>query len=164
MAAAEALKITRVIDNKVNDVDDKVERVDDRVKGVDHKVGSVIEGELRLLYLALGSPKLCTRLDVKETGVAIRRVENRVSSLNRSSSLNLAAINHASLGSLTGKELRKDLRKWISPPDPSVNYNTACKAHHGDTASWCTQGDTFADWKASGSLLWIHGKRTYIFD
>ena len=55
MAAAEALKITRGIDNKVNDIDDKVERVDDRVKGVDHKVGSVIEGELCLLYLALDS-------------------------------------------------------------------------------------------------------------
>ena len=42
MAAAEALKIARGIDNKVNDVDDKVE-------GVDHKVGSVIEGELCML-------------------------------------------------------------------------------------------------------------------
>ena len=117
---------------------------------------------------ALASPclslKSFIRLGVKETGVAIRRVENQFSDLNRSSSLNHAAIDHESLSSLTGNELRKDLRKWISPPDPSVNYNTACKAHHGDTATWCTQGDIFADWKASGSLLWIHGKRTCIFD
>ena len=112
---------------------------------------------------ALADPRLCpksfTRSGVKDTGVAIRRVENQVSDLSRSSSLNLTAIDHESLSYLTGNELRKDLRKWISPPDPSVNYNTACKAHHGDTATWCTQGDTFADWKASGSLLWIHGKR-----
>jgi len=42
MAAAEALKITRGID-------DKVDGVDDRVKGVDYKVVSIIQGELCLL-------------------------------------------------------------------------------------------------------------------
>jgi hypothetical protein len=46
MAAVEALKITREIDDKMNDLDGKVEGVGDRVKGVDHKVGSVIKGEL----------------------------------------------------------------------------------------------------------------------
>ncbi|KAI9461934.1 hypothetical protein BJY52DRAFT_1257738, partial [Lactarius psammicola] len=55
----------------------------------------------------------------------------------------------------------RDLRKWIAPPDPSVNYNTASGAHHDGTAAWCTKGITFADWKTSGSLLWIHGKRIY---
>ncbi|KAH8980461.1 hypothetical protein EDB92DRAFT_1820544 [Lactarius akahatsu] len=51
-----------------------------------------------------------------------------------------------------------DLRKWIAPPDPSVNYNTASDAHHEGTAAWCTKGDTLVNWKTSGSLLWIHGK------
>ncbi|KAH8989797.1 hypothetical protein EDB86DRAFT_2807592, partial [Lactarius hatsudake] len=55
-------------------------------------------------------------------------------------------------------KLRKDLRKWIAPPDPSVNYNTASDAHHEGTAASCTKGDTLANWKTSGSLLWIHGK------
>ncbi|KAH8999587.1 hypothetical protein EDB86DRAFT_2756367, partial [Lactarius hatsudake] len=50
------------------------------------------------------------------------------------------------------------LRKWIAPSDPSVNYNTASDAHHEGTAAWCTKGSTFAEWKASGSLLWVHGK------
>jgi hypothetical protein len=62
---------------------------------------------------------------------------------------------------LTGNESRKDFRKWIAPPDPSVNYNAASGAHHEGTAAWCTEGNTLADWKASGSLLWIHGKRIY---
>ena len=91
MAAAEALKITRDIDNKVNNIDGKVVGVDDRVKGVDHKVGSVIKGELCLLQLRL-CPESFTRLGVKETGVAIRRVENQVSDLNRSSSPTSTAI------------------------------------------------------------------------
>jgi archaellum component FlaC len=60
MAAVEALKITRGIDDKVEGVDSKVQDVDSKVQGVDsklqgvdskvqgvdHKVGSVIEGEL----------------------------------------------------------------------------------------------------------------------
>ena len=65
------------------------------------------------------------------------------------------------LTSLTGNELRKDLRKWIAPPDPSVNLKAASSAHREGTTAWCTKGKILADWKASGSLLWIHGKRTY---
>ena len=63
---------------------------------------------------------------------------------------------------LVGNELRKDLRKWVAPPDPSVNYNVTTRAHHEGTAAWCTGGNKVADWKSSGSLLWIHGKRTYL--
>ncbi|KAH9178007.1 hypothetical protein EDB89DRAFT_2239725 [Lactarius sanguifluus] len=77
--------------------------------------------------------------DIKENGVAIQQVVNQVSDLNRN-------------------ELRMKLRKWIAPPDPSVNYNTASDAHHEGTAAWCTKGNTLADWKTSGSLIWIHGK------
>ncbi len=49
MAAAEGLKITRSIGDKVQGVDNKVRGVDERVKGVDYKVGSFIEGEVHLL-------------------------------------------------------------------------------------------------------------------
>jgi hypothetical protein len=27
---------------------------------------------------------------------------------------------------------------------------------------WFTESSTFKDWKESGSLLWIHGKRTFL--
>ncbi|KAN0129332.1 hypothetical protein V8E53_012816 [Lactarius tabidus] len=72
---------------------------------------------------------------VKEIGVATHQVANQVSDMHRN-----------------------DLRKWIAPPDPSVNYNVASRAHQEGTAGWCTKGITVADWKTSGSLLWIHGK------
>ena len=74
---------------------------------------------------------------------------------------NLITADRGRLTSLTGNELRKDLRKWIAPPDPSVNLNAASGAHHEGTTTWCTKGQMLADWKTSGSLLWIHGKRTY---
>ncbi len=94
--------------------------------------------------------------------MAIQQVINQVTDLNRASSSNLITADHRSLTSLAGNELRKDLRKWIAPPDPSVNYNAASGAHHEGTAAWCAKGNTFADWKTSGSLIWIHGKRTYL--
>ena len=79
---------------------------------------------------------------------------------NRSSSSNLITTAET-LTFLTGYELRKDFRKWIAPPDPSSNFNRASDVHHEGTAAWCTKGSAVAAWKTSGSLLWIHGKRTY---
>jgi hypothetical protein len=61
-----------------------------------------------------------------------------------------------------GDHLQKNFRHWLSPPDPWINHNTACHAHHPDTATWFTQGDDFRNWKSEGSLLWIHGLRPYI--
>ena len=62
---------------------------------------------------------------------------------------------------LTGNQLRQDLRRWLSPPDPSINHNIACSAHHKGTATWFFEGTTYKEWKStdSESLLWIHGKR-----
>ncbi|KAF8497792.1 hypothetical protein F5888DRAFT_1923183 [Russula emetica] len=62
--------------------------------------------------------------------------------------------------SFTGSQLRQDLRRWLSPPDPSTNHNIACNAHHKGTATWFFEGRTYNEWKStdSESLLWIHGK------
>ena len=57
--------------------------------------------------------------------------------------------------------MQKNIRSWLSPPDPWSNYNTARKAHHPGTATWFTQGDMFGKWKSTGSLLWVNGLRVY---
>ena len=51
-------------------------------------------------------------------------------------------------------------KSWLSPPDPSKNYNIGYKAHQDGTATWFFEGSVFDAWNAKGSLLWIHGKRT----
>jgi hypothetical protein len=51
------------------------------------------------------------------------------------------------------------IRTWLSPPDPSTNHNISREAHRPGSAAWFTQGSTFDEWKSTGSLLWIHGKR-----
>src|SRR5882757_10919146 len=62
---------------------------------------------------------------------------------------------------LTGNQLRQDLRRWLSPPDPSTNHNIACNAHHQGTATWFSRGSIYQDWKSTSSepLLWIYGRR-----
>jgi hypothetical protein len=91
MAAAEALTITRGIDDKVKDVDGRVQNVDVKVNGIDtkvlgidNKVGSVIEGELYRISRPPNQSSAPFPLGVKETGVAIQQVVNQVSDLNRS--------------------------------------------------------------------------------
>jgi hypothetical protein len=62
---------------------------------------------------------------------------------------------------VTDGQLLEKFQKWLSPPDPSINFNTARKSYHEGTATWLTQGPIFNRWKAEGSesLLWIYGKR-----
>ena len=69
---------------------------------------------------------------------------------------------HERSPALTGDQLRKDLKNWLSPPDPSVNYNTASDARHEGTALWFVESNAFKEWKESSSLLWIFGKRTFL--
>ena len=58
-----------------------------------------------------------------------------------------------------GDQLQKDVQYWLSPPDPSTNQNFVLKARHEGTARWFFESSVLAEWKAKGSLLWIHGKR-----
>jgi hypothetical protein len=62
----------------------------------------------------------------------------------------------------TGDQRQDQSRQWLSPADPSSNYNASRKAYHNGTASWFIQGTTFREWEVTGSLLWIHGKRMFI--
>ncbi|KAI9432762.1 hypothetical protein H4582DRAFT_1091152 [Lactarius indigo] len=155
MATAEVLTITRdtddtmkgannrleVINERVQSVNTKMEAIDVTVQSVGSKVQGVdgrvqgIDDTVKDLDHKVGS----VTQGVKENGVAIQQVVNQVNDLNRN-------------------ELRKDLRKWVAPPDPSINFNTASSAHHQGTAEWCTKGKPLTNWKTSGSLLWIHGK------
>ena len=143
MAAAEALTMTR-------DIDDKVQRVD-------HKVGSVLECTLHPHQASLKSV-LNSYLVRCQGGRSSNQASDQSSQRYGPFVIfQPFTAGHSSLTSLIGNKLRT----WIAPPDPSVNYIAASGALHEGTASWCTEGITVADWKTSGSLLWIHGKRTY---
>ena len=59
-----------------------------------------------------------------------------------------------------GDQLQKDVQHGLSPPDPSANHNFVSKARHEGAAEWFFESSALTEWKAKGSLLWIHGKRT----
>ena len=83
---------------------------------------------------------------------------------DRSSSPNFICAGHGYHGFLhiiSENQLRKDIHKWLSPPDPSTNHNIACDTYNKKTATWFFQGSIFREWKSTGSLLWIHGKRAF---
>ena len=61
----------------------------------------------------------------------------------------------------TGDQLRNDLARWLSPPDPFINYNTASGARCVGTGVWITKSTEFKKWKESTSLLWVYGKRMF---
>ena len=77
----------------------------------------------------------------------------------KSLSSNLISAHYRVLPIVSGNQMRENIYKWLSPPDPSTNHYIACNIHHKKLASWFFQGSIFQEWKSTGSLLWIYGKR-----
>jgi hypothetical protein len=86
---------------------------------------------------------------------------NDVNQVDRSSSSNFISATHGLLHIISETQLRENIHKWLSPPDPSTNHKIACDTYNKKTASWFFQGSIFREWKSRGSLLWIHGKRAF---
>jgi hypothetical protein len=63
-------------------------------------------------------------------------------------------------GIFVGDQLQEAVQDWLSPPNPSTNQNFVQKARHSGTSEWFFESSALTEWKAKGSLLWIHGKRT----
>jgi hypothetical protein len=101
-------------------------------------------------------------LDEQETKGIVKEILNKMDARNCSYSLDLVAIICRSSQIVIGEEVPQKLKGWLSPPDPSTNYNIGLRDLHKETATWFLEGCIFQEWHSSGSLLWIHGKRTYL--
>jgi Cdc6-like AAA superfamily ATPase len=56
------------------------------------------------------------------------------------------------------EQRREKIERWLSPPDPSTNYNKALQQRQEGTGNWFLQTDTFAKWKTQrNSFLWLYG-------
>ncbi|KAK6356047.1 hypothetical protein TWF718_000421 [Orbilia javanica] len=59
---------------------------------------------------------------------------------------------------LRSQQRLTDLNRWLSPPDPSTNYDKALQQYHEATGSWFLESDDFKEWKTRpSSFLWLHG-------
>ena len=92
----------------------------------------------------------------------MQRTADDVDQAKRLSSATLISPNAEALSILAGSQMLENLRKWLSPPDPSTSHNIACGAHLKGTATWFLRGSTFQKWQSSSSLLWIYGMRTFL--
>ena len=161
MANAEVMRIAHSIEKKVTGVDKRVRDVDDTVKLVEEKVQMIINGA-PAMHCKFSTPSLTFNiLDGKgaatEAKLIMRQTGYKVDEVKRSSSV--LSCHSRVTNTDTGRQLRESLRKWQSPSDPSTNHNIACNRQHGGTTEWFCKGNKFEKWKATGSLLWIHGKR-----
>ncbi|KAH9015338.1 hypothetical protein EDB85DRAFT_1875891 [Lactarius pseudohatsudake] len=152
------------VGDKVDDVGGKVEDIGDRVQSVDEKVQVVIDGARRvssqspILSNILLSDGKEARVVATEAKSIIQQTANSVDELKCSSPPGIVVAQCSRLNLLIGNQIKQLLRAWLSPTDPSTNHNIARKAQHKGTAVWFFQGNIFIEWKANGSLLWIHGK------
>lgn len=74
-----------------------------------------------------------------------------------------ARLSYAETKAASGEQHQQDAQRWLFAPDPSINHNAICDVQHHGTATWLIQGDIYQEWKRTGSLLWIYGKRNVPF-
>lgn len=56
------------------------------------------------------------------------------------------------------EQRREKIERWLSPPDPSTNYNKALHQRQENSGLWFLKIDAFAKWnKSQNSFLWLHG-------
>lgn len=55
-------------------------------------------------------------------------------------------------------EKHKEIRRWLSAPDPSPNYNNALKSRYSNTGDWLLKSNHYLKWLSkSDSPLWLYG-------
>jgi uncharacterized protein YoxC len=171
MASAEQLKMTHRVDGRVMGVDDRVRGVEGQVQDVRGDVQDVrgdvrdVRGDVQDIRGDVQDVRgdvQDVRGDVQDVGDKVQDVDDKLDQANRSSCLDPDS-HSAGSDIFTGSQLRDNLLRWLSPPDPSTNHHIACKAHHNGTTKWFFQGSIFGQWKSTGSFLWVHGKRALLF-
>lgn len=51
------------------------------------------------------------------------------------------------------------MRRWLSPPDPSTNLNTAMRLRHPGSGEWFLGSEEYSTWKSKlKASLWLNGK------
>ena len=167
MAAAQNLKATHTVDERVKGVVDTVEAIDNKVADVDDRVAGVSNQVVGISDQVVGVSDQVASVDDRVAGInekvvtiddRVREIAGDVDEMRRLSS-NFTSSDYVVLPILPGNQLRESTHKWLSPPDPSTNHNVACGTHHKKTATWFFQGGIYQEWKLTGSLLWVHGKR-----
>ncbi|KAH9041041.1 hypothetical protein EDB85DRAFT_2140215 [Lactarius pseudohatsudake] len=132
MASVQFVKVTHNIDNKVTGIDDGVRGVDVKVQVVNNNVKA-----RRLQFY---------HLDGKATATEVKSIPRQTAD---------------DVDDARRNQLRDNLRKWQSPPDPSTNHNIAGDRQREGIMGWVFESNQFESWKVTGSLL-VDSRETYV--
>jgi energy-coupling factor transporter ATP-binding protein EcfA2 len=56
------------------------------------------------------------------------------------------------------EQKQRKVEQWLSPPDPSTNFDKALQQRHKSSGLWFLQSDNFIKWKIQpNSFLWLYG-------
>ena len=111
-----------------------------KIKDALKRLDKLTQEEARMA--AAQNLKVAHTVDDRVRGVAdaVAGVDDRVQQMadevKRLSSPNLIIVDCGILLVLSGNQLRENIHKWLSPPDPSTNHNIACGTRHKKTATW----------------------------
>jgi hypothetical protein len=161
----EAVNKLEVVDNKIQSICDSMESVSDRARVVNDGQDSAHEARLingahmifcNIIYM-ITECFICLGAENIFLSIA-----SKFNDADRSSSRHHAtpSLARECSDTLTVMKLKQAAAEWLSPPDPSANYYIARDTRHRGTAAWFIGSSYFMDWIESGSLMWIHGKRT----
>jgi hypothetical protein len=148
-------QVARVEDG-VAIVNNMLINIDQSVMAVNEMVAEVVYGTYTILSRLQRMDVLLMYLDARVINQSTASDADQIKSLSCPS---LISVNCGALHIFLDHQLPESIRRWLSPPDPSTNHNTARDTDHKRTASWFFRGSIFGEWKSKGSLLWIHGKR-----
>jgi len=113
-------------------------RTDDEVRSTPELTLCVVYGLMCNVRVAMEDGKASTH-SFRQDMVALQQMSNKTNKRNRD-------------------ELQKNVRQWMSPPDPSINQDFFWRARHAGSAAWFFESKALTEWRARASLLWIHGK------
>ncbi|KAJ7691803.1 hypothetical protein B0H17DRAFT_1200919 [Mycena rosella] len=101
-----------------------------------------------------------TQAIVAETQTTAAEILAGVKALHSSRQLHRDAINslESKVVKLHNLQGGRDIKTWLSAPDPFTSHSSVLKTRHTGTGSWFLESDTFANWKTtSNSVFWIYG-------
>jgi len=113
------------------DIEDSLERLDKLTQ----EEARMASAELLKMTHSVDGKAIGVRDEVQGVGNNVQDVDNRVQDIGKDISIRVQCVDDK-LDQANRDQLRDNLLRWLSPPDPSTNHNISCKAHHNGTAEW----------------------------
>lgn len=71
----------------------------------------------------------------------------------------IATETNAQISNMAVNHQIQRVKDWLSPPEPSINFNKALKQRHGSTGQWFLESELYQSWKSTpNAFLWLYAR------